>query len=204
VKEKPYYARYRRYYEKNKERIKERGRVYHLKYYQEHKEILDAKARAYAEEIKKDPEKLRLKKEYRKEYRTKHKERQDKLLKLRRKQREDVRDEIALHYKCRNPGCLWKGPFAPSQLDFHHHNQKEKAGELGQMKTASVEKYMAEVNKCIILCRNCHSYYHTGAFQLDELLRCKVKLESIIEKKKNNSPMKKPEDLPKLYISFFD
>lgn len=45
----------------------------------------------------------------------------------------------------------------PSALDFHHTNPDEKEGRISEMlNTASPEKTREEVEKCVVLCANCH------------------------------------------------
>ena len=46
-------------------------------------------------------------------------------------------------------------------LDFHHLNKNEKDFELsGKYLTYSKEKLLKELNKCIVLCSNCHRDLH--------------------------------------------
>ena len=41
-------------------------------------------------------------------------------------------------------------------LVFHHKNPKEKDFNIGQFKTYSRKRVMAEINKCVLICQNCH------------------------------------------------
>ncbi len=45
-------------------------------------------------------------------------------------------------------------------LDFHHINPSEKEFNLGEATKYSITKLKAELEKCITLCRNCHSEFH--------------------------------------------
>lgn len=49
-------------------------------------------------------------------------------------------------------------------LDWHHLDPKEKDGQVGKMLNhfRSMENVFSEMNKCIILCANCHRKYHAG------------------------------------------
>lgn len=46
-------------------------------------------------------------------------------------------------------------------LDFHHTNPAEKDSEVSSMlHRASMRAIMEEIEKCVVLCRNCHSDLH--------------------------------------------
>lgn len=46
-------------------------------------------------------------------------------------------------------------------LDFHHIDPKQKDFNIGTLrKTGLMNKIKQEINKCILLCRNCHSDFH--------------------------------------------
>lgn len=48
-------------------------------------------------------------------------------------------------------------------LDFHHLDEKEKDFNLGHKGyTRSWEKVKKELDKCILLCANCHREVHSG------------------------------------------
>ena len=47
-------------------------------------------------------------------------------------------------------------------LCFHHKDQKEKDFELGDSCRFSFEKLKKEVDKCQLLCANCHQGLHSG------------------------------------------
>lgn len=49
----------------------------------------------------------------------------------------------------------------PAALDFHHENPDEKDFNIGKNgHTVSWEKLKKELNKCILLCANCHREEH--------------------------------------------
>lgn len=49
----------------------------------------------------------------------------------------------------------------PWVLDFHHLNPNEKEGSISNMlSTSSRKKILAELDKCEILCSNCHRDLH--------------------------------------------
>jgi hypothetical protein len=111
---------------------------------------------------------------YHKRYYAEHWEQETNRMKRERQRKRAIRNGIALHYGCRNPNCCWEGPFDPSQLDFHHFNPKEKKAELSRMLGVRMEQFIAEINKCVVLCRCCHPLFHKGRFYLDESLKCDV------------------------------
>lgn len=45
-------------------------------------------------------------------------------------------------------------------LEFHHVNPKEKDKNYHNFKTEFNERLKNELNKCILLCANCHKEYH--------------------------------------------
>ena len=59
-------------------------------------------------------------------------------------------------YICNYDKCI-------SALDFHHLDPKEKDFNIGDSgKTLSFEKSKNEVDKCILVCSNCHREIHAG------------------------------------------
>lgn len=46
-------------------------------------------------------------------------------------------------------------------LEFHHKNPKEKEFKLGSGNTLSWKEYKMEVQKCILVCSNCHKEIHS-------------------------------------------
>lgn len=49
-----------------------------------------------------------------------------------------------------------------SALCFHHRNQSEKEFEIADNCRYTIEKLKAEVDKCSLLCMNCHTALHFG------------------------------------------
>ena len=53
-------------------------------------------------------------------------------------------------------------------FDFHHKNPNEKEfGLSSEGHIRSLEKYLLELKKCVLLCKNCHALYHIGEIKLD-------------------------------------
>jgi 5-methylcytosine-specific restriction endonuclease McrA len=55
----------------------------------------------------------------------------------------------------------------PSALDFHHRDPRKKDFGLSvRGLTRSWEKIKKEIDKCILICANCHREVHAGITQL--------------------------------------
>ena len=49
----------------------------------------------------------------------------------------------------------------PAALDFHHIDPSEKEFTLGSIRESiSKEKFLKEIEKCVVLCANCHRIHH--------------------------------------------
>lgn len=49
-------------------------------------------------------------------------------------------------------------------LDVHHKNPKEKNINFRHIRGWSKKRIIAEIRRCVLLCRNCHQAYHTGYY----------------------------------------
>ena len=58
--------------------------------------------------------------------------------------------------KCENCG----GVFHPAAFDFHHVNPEEKEFTPSDMKGWKWERQKEELDKCVLLCSNCHRVEH--------------------------------------------
>lgn len=65
-------------------------------------------------------------------------------------------------YKAMGGGCERCGETNPVCLEFHHLDESEKKYSVGRLisNTPSIETVMNEVEKCQLLCRNCHRQVH--------------------------------------------
>lgn len=52
-----------------------------------------------------------------------------------------------------------------SSLEFHHKNPKEKDFDISG-KTIAYNKILKELDKCILVCRNCHGEIHAGVTEI--------------------------------------
>lgn len=58
-------------------------------------------------------------------------------------------------------------------LDFHHLNPKEKEGDISHLllkQNRSFKRVLEEVEKCVVLCSNCHRKVHAGLIELPHKL----------------------------------
>lgn len=71
-------------------------------------------------------------------------------------------------YKREHP-CLVCGESAIECLDFHHLRNKEI--EVTKLrKRGSIKKTVEEIDKCVVLCSNCHRKVHAGTLDLDKYI----------------------------------
>lgn len=82
---------------------------------------------------------------------------------IKEKQREDKRKRKlwAISYL---GGCCskCKQEFHPAVYEFHHTKPEEKDRDPSKMMTLSQERLKTELDKCILLCANCHRIEHHG------------------------------------------
>lgn len=52
------------------------------------------------------------------------------------------------------------GSFPPCVFDFHHLDPKEKEYSPSFLKNCTWEKFKKELDKCVLLCSNCHRIRH--------------------------------------------
>ena len=59
-------------------------------------------------------------------------------------------------------------------LDFHHLDPSQKEFNIAELRTYSFEKLINELDKCVLLCKNCHSEVHHGLIDLKEHIKILV------------------------------
>ena len=103
-------------------------------------------------------------------------DRREELIKAVAKRRRKIKT-LALEYKggkCQV--CGYKK--YQGALDLHHLNSKEKEfGIADKGYTRSWEKVKAELDKCILVCANCHREIEAGITQLPEAIRVETRGE---------------------------
>lgn len=65
-------------------------------------------------------------------------------------------------YELKSNPCTGCGnKYHPCAMHFHHIDSKTKSFEIGkQSYRKSREKIQKEIDKCVLLCANCHSFLH--------------------------------------------
>lgn len=91
-------------------------------------------------------------------------DRREYIIKAVKKRRRKLR-EMAVEYK--GGQCVFCGyKKTLSALEFHHVNSEEKDFGLSQRGlTRSWERIKRELDKCILVCANCHREVHAGELQ---------------------------------------
>jgi len=136
------------YYQKNKERLKAKAK----KWYQENLDKTKVQRKEYR---KKNKETIKTRK---KEY---YEENKDKIRARREKYRNNIMQNFLSKYKMGKccASCGYKE--YPEILQFHHKNIKEKSFNISTFrKTSQSSLLKKEIDKCILLCPNCHNWLH--------------------------------------------
>lgn len=64
-------------------------------------------------------------------------------------------------------GCSFCEEKEPACLDFHHvESKRENVSKLASF-SLSLENIRAEIDKCIVVCSNCHRKIHAGIIQVE-------------------------------------
>lgn len=70
--------------------------------------------------------------------------------------------------------CAKCGETRTYVLDFHHKDKNEKDFTIGTFKKGNLELVQSEIDKCVVLCANCHREFHflekEKGISLDEYL----------------------------------
>lgn len=86
-------------------------------------------------------------------------ERRLKMVATRKNLVDGIKEERGCCFCCVAEACV---------LDFHHINPSEKSRDVAEMvkNVANIEKILAEINKCVVICSNCHRRLHAGKISL--------------------------------------
>ncbi len=80
-------------------------------------------------------------------------------------------------------------------LEFHHRNPKKKDFSLSvRGLTRSWEKIKDEINKCVLICANCHREVHAGISQLSVERRIEKRGEFGEVPRKRDNPEPSPDN----------
>ena len=98
-------------------------------------------------------------KEYHRQHYLTNKER---YIKKAREYRDSLREEIKQDLE-----CILCGESESCCLEFHHNDPTQKEISVARLFTyANRARILAEIEKCTVLCSNCHKKYHAGVVQL--------------------------------------
>jgi hypothetical protein len=122
----------KKYQAENKRRIRARRRRYYLK----NRDEIIAKAKAYIE---------------RPGVRDKR---------VRRMAKKHVERQLILWGIKKDSGCVTCGERDTLVLDFHHRDPKDKVSKLPTMTSRAWPEVEKELEKCTVLCANCHAREH--------------------------------------------
>ena len=97
-------------------------------------------------------------------------DRREYLIKAVAKRRKNIRKMAVEHLGGKCQVCGYKRCIAA--LDFHHLDEGNKKFGLSQNgMTRSWDKTKKELEKCVLLCSNCHRELHAGILQPHEVIR---------------------------------
>lgn len=85
-------------------------------------------------------------------YRARHPQRVRDSAKERQRRRRDIIQKIKLERGCVDCGYNTH----PAALDFDHRRGEPKVKDVSKLLTNSMEKLLAEIAKCDVVCANCH------------------------------------------------
>lgn len=72
-------------------------------------------------------------------------------------------------------GCSFCKEKEPICLDFHHVNHKDKISTISELRAEKrINEIVVEINKCIVVCANCHRKIHKGLLNTDDKKVCKI------------------------------
>lgn len=66
----------------------------------------------------------------------------------------------------KSSGCIICGETETVCLDFHHLDPSQKDFKVSSLNNKGLKTILAEVDKCVILCANCHRKFHAGLIEL--------------------------------------
>ena len=69
--------------------------------------------------------------------------------------------------KVKSIGCRLCSENEPVCLDFHHRDPSKKEFVISERRNTSMERLINEIEKCEVLCKNCHAKVHKGILSLE-------------------------------------
>ncbi len=93
---------------------------------------------------------------------------------------EKLRRKIIENVKGVNP-CFRCGHGIFCSLDFHHVDPETKIFRVGNYLEHTPDDIAAEIEKCVLICKNCHAELHKGLWILTEELIGKHQIHMVFE-----------------------
>lgn len=85
---------------------------------------------------------------------------------IRNKKNFEKKKKIFEDYQ-REKGCYFCNENEPACLDFHHKDPSEKKFNISHYcKRFPIERTFKEIEKCVVVCANCHAKVHAGVLTL--------------------------------------
>lgn len=150
---------------------------YSREYYLRNQEKIKAKSTLWRQN---NPEKVKV--NAKKSQQTKrHKEYNKRISKILNDRWIEMISVIKLSYGCQNTRCQCKGEFIAAELEFHHIDPDSKAFGITQLRKRRASLIANELNKCCVLCSNCHRRLHYCPELVSISGRCDI-TENMIKK----------------------
>jgi|DEB0MinimDraft_4_1074332.scaffolds.fasta_scaffold21582_2 hypothetical protein len=84
---------------------------------------------------------------------------------IREKHRKRRKERKAFLNSLKEP-CVICGESDPVVIDFHHIDPSTKTAGVTDLRNCKNETIIAEVQKCVCLCANCHRRVHAGTVEI--------------------------------------
>jgi hypothetical protein len=80
-----------------------------------------------------------------------------------------INKEWFVNYK-KQLACVTCGHNHPAALDFHHVEQKKSNRKLHKLVSDgnTKKRILEEIDKCVVLCSNCHRVHHHDEWQINK------------------------------------
>lgn len=92
-----------------------------------------------------------------------------------KKNKETIQKIISWLDEIKSVGCSLCDETEICVMDFHHIDPETKVTEVAQLvKNCSFKRLVNEINKCVLICANCHRKVHKGLLKVDKSMMCCV------------------------------
>lgn len=169
---------------------KEARKLYLKEYYQRNKEHIKAKSKSWSESPDGKVKRQVFLEKYNKKNKAKiiagqakcyqnNKDKYKERIQLRLKEHSELVAKVKQHYGCMSDDCKWSGGYDGAILDLHHIDPSEKELRVSSMLCRTKSVIAKEINKCLVLCSNCHRLLHIKQI-VSVTRRCSVSDELMV------------------------